>query len=81
MGKLEACWQVSFAMWNELMAVYSWAVDGDKNFSKYFANLWVGVPIAERIELKGSSPVQVFFWILPNSYKMVYNLLVLYIFK
>ena len=39
------------------MAVYSLAVEGVKNFS----NLWIGVPIAERIGGKGGSPKREFY--------------------
>ena len=39
MCKLESCWQISSAKWNESMAVYSLVVEGIKNFSKNFANL------------------------------------------
>ena len=41
-----------------------------KNFSKNFANLSVGVTIAETIERKGGIPLQVSLWILPDPYKM-----------
>ena len=38
------------------MTVYSFAVEGVKSFSKNFAILWVGVPIAQRIGQKGGIP-------------------------
>ena len=41
------------------MTVNSVAVEGVKNFSKNFANLLVGVLIAERIGRKGGIPLQV----------------------
>ena len=37
------------------MTVYSLAAEGVKNSSKNFANLLVGVPIADRIGWKGSN--------------------------
>ena len=41
------------------MAVNLLAVEGVKNFSKNFANLSVGVPIAERIGQKGGISLRV----------------------
>ena len=49
MCKLESWWQISSAKWNEWVTVNSLAVAGVKIFSKNFANLLVGVPIAEKI--------------------------------
>ena len=34
MCKLESCWQISSAKWNESITVNSLAVEGVKNFSK-----------------------------------------------
>ena len=62
--KLVHCWQISFAKWNGPKTVYLLTVDGVKKFSKNFANLKISVPIAERIEQKGGSPLRVSFWIL-----------------
>ena len=70
LGKLGSCWQISSAKWNESMTVYSSAVADVKNFSKNFANLYVGVPIAERKGQKGGSPLRVSLWISSNPYKM-----------
>ena len=70
MYQLWSCWQISSVKWNELITVYSLAVDGVKNFSKNFANLLAGVPITERIGWEDGSPLQVFLGILPNPYKM-----------
>ena len=39
MCKLESCWQISAAIWNEWMTVYSLVFEGVKIFSKSFANL------------------------------------------
>ena len=39
MSKLESCWQIPFAKWNESMAVYSLAAEGVKSCSKSFAYL------------------------------------------
>ena len=39
MCKLESCWKISSAKWNESMTVNSLAVEGVKNFSKNLANL------------------------------------------
>ena len=39
MCKLESCWQISSAKWNESMTVNSLAAEGIKSFSKNFANL------------------------------------------
>ena len=39
MCKLESCWQIYSAKWNESMTINSLAVEGVKNFSKNFANL------------------------------------------
>ena len=62
--------QISSAKTNESATVYSLAVEGFKNFSKNFANLLAGVPIAERLGRKNGSHLRVFLWILTNSYKM-----------
>ena len=47
---------------------YSLDVEGVKNFSKNFANLQVGLPIAERIGWKGGSSFRISLWNLPNPY-------------
>ena len=39
MCKLESCWKISSAKWNESMTVNSLAVEGVKNFSKNLAKL------------------------------------------
>ena len=39
MCKMESCWQISSAKWNESMIVNSLAIERVKNLSKNFANL------------------------------------------
>ena len=41
------------------MSVYLLAFEGVKNCCRNFANLWVGLPMTERIGQKGGSPLQV----------------------
>ena len=41
------------------MAVNSLALEGVKNFSKKFANMYKDVPIAERIGIKAGIPLRV----------------------
>ena len=69
--KLASCWQISSAKWNDCDTVYSLVVEDVKNCNKKFANMQVGVPIAERIARKRGNPLQVSIWILSNSYKML----------
>ena len=37
MYKLESCWQIYSVKWNKSMTVYSFVVEGVKNFNKSFA--------------------------------------------
>ena len=48
---------------------YSFRVNGVKNGSKYFANLYVGVPMADKLDWKCGSPFFASLCTFPNPCK------------
>ena len=52
------------------MIVYSFKVKGTNNSSKNLDSLYVGVPIADKIDGKGATPFLAGLSILTRSYKI-----------
>ena len=49
--------------------VYSFRVNGVKNGCKYFAHLYVGIPMADKIGPKGGSPALATLCTFPDLHK------------
>ena len=68
--RLESKLNNSSANENESLIVYSFEVKGANKGTKNFGNLYVGVPISDKIGRKGGTPSSIGLWILARPYKI-----------